>query len=137
MPRPTFSSKRPGSAGHSGNFFTNWLAGRKERRLQAEEEASRLITNKIAENENIIIDKLNSIDFLHSKLPKEELERKSIPYQSCGDLEFAAQRIVHLQRKIPHVIKMVIRKFDQKLLTLVLLFKQTVEQGDLRAAYAA
>lgn len=139
MPRPTLTTKRAGvsSVGHSSNPFTNWMENRKERRRQAEDEASRLITNKIAENENIIVDKLNSIDFFHSRLPKSVLEAKARPEQPCGDLEYAALGIVHMLRKNPQTIKMDIRKFDQKLLTLVLLFKQTVEQGDVRASYAA
>ncbi len=139
MPRPTLTTKNAGitSVGRSANPFTNWLENRKERRRQAEDEASRLITNKIAENENIIIDKLNSIDFLHSRLPQSVLEAKARPEQPYGDLEYAAQGIVHMLRKNPQTIKMDIRKFDQKLLTLVLLFKQTVEQGDVRASYAA
>lgn len=139
MPRPNLSAKRTGApnAGQSRNPFANWLENRKERRRQAEDEASRLITNKIAENENIIIDKLNSIDFFHSRLPKEVLEAKARPEQRYGDLEYAAQGIIHMLRKNPQTIKMDIRKFDQKLMTLVLLFKQTVEQGDVRAAYAA
>lgn len=138
MPRPDLSSRRTGvSTAKSNNPFANWLANRKERQRQAEDEASRMITNKIAENETIIIDQLNSIDFLHSKLPKSVLEAKSRPEQRYGDLEYAAQGVIHMLMKNPQIIKMDIRKFDQKLLTLVLLFKQTVEQGDVRAAYAA
>lgn len=139
MPRPTITPKNMGVSGGSQSRtpFLNWLGNRKERRCQAEEEASRLITNKIAENENVMIDKLSAIDFFHSKLPKDMLETKSRPEQPCGDLEYAAQGIIHMLRKNPQTIKMDIRKFDQKMLTLVLLFKQTVEQGDVRAAYAA
>lgn len=139
MPRPDLSSKSTGAStvAKSSNPLSNWLANRKERRRQAEEEASRLITNKIAENESVIIDKLNSIDFLHSKLPKAVLEAKARPEQRYGDLEYAAQGIIHMLLKNPQTIKMDIRKFDQKLLTLVLLYKQAIEQGDVRAAYAA
>lgn len=138
MPRPDLSARRTGtSTAKYSNPIANWIADRKERRRQAEDEASRLITNKIAENETIIMDKLNSIDFLHSKLPKSVLEAKSRPEQRYGDLEYAAHAIVRMLAKNPQVIKMDIRKFDQKLLTLVLLFKQSVEHGDVRAAYAA
>lgn len=137
MPRPIISKAGASSANQSSNPFTNWLNKRKERRLQAEDEASRLITNKIAENESIMVDKLNSIDFFHSRLPKEILEAKSDPEQPYGDLELATQMIIQKLTRNPQIIKMDIRKFDQKLLTLVLLFKQTVEQGDTRAAYAA
>ncbi len=140
MPRPNLSAKGRGPSGStSSNPFTSWLAGRKQRRMEAEEEAAKLITNAIVKNQNIIIDKLSSIDFLHSRLPQSVLTTVSNPEKqgNCCDLEYAAKVIVHLLVKDPQVIKMDIRKFDQKLLTLVLLFKQAVEQGDTRAAYAA
>lgn len=138
MPRPGSNMARGGSAAKtSANPFANWLAARKERQSQAEEQASRMITNRIAENESIIIDQLNSIDFLHSRLPAEVLNHKSKENRPCGDLEYAARGIVHILLKNPQTIKMDIRKIDQKLLTLVLLYKQAIEQGDERAAYAA
>lgn len=139
MARPTLNVKKAGASGavQSKNPLAAWINNRKERRRQAEDEASRLITNTIAENENIIVDKLSSIDFIHSRLPKSVLEAKANPNQPYGDLEYAAQGIIHMLRRNPQTVKMDIRKFDQKLLTLVLLFKQTVEQGDVRAAYAA
>lgn len=139
MARPTFNVKKAGASGNvqAKNPLAAWISNRKERRQQAEDEASRLITNKIAENENIIIDKLSSIDFIHSRLPKSVLEAKANPNQPYGDLEYAAQGIIHMLRKNPQTIKMDIRQIDQKLLTLVLLFKQAVEQGDVNAAYAA
>lgn len=136
MPRPEIS-RRGASGNQSANPFANWLRGRKERRREAEDEASRLITNKIAENESTIIDKLNSIDFLHSRLPKSVLDAKQRPDQPYGDLEYAARGIVHMLLKNPQTIKIDIRKFDQKLMTLVLMYKQAIEQGDIRAAYAA
>ncbi len=137
MPKPNRQNQTKAGGGRSSNPFINWLENRKERRRQAEDEAARLITNKIAENENIIVDKLSSIDFYNSRLPKAVLDAKSREEQPCGDLEYAARGIINMLRKNPQTIKMDIRKFDQKLLTLVLLFKQTVEQGDVRAAYAA
>lgn len=139
MPRPNLSAKGAGAsnASKSGNPFTNWLAKRKQRQMEAAEEAARMITNSIAKNQNTIIDQLSSIDFLHSKLPKSVLESKTNPNQKYCDLEYATQAIIHTLMRDPQVIKMDIRKFDEKLLTLVLLFKQAVEQGDVRAAYAA
>ena len=100
MPRPGSNMGRPGSAVKtSANPFANWLAARKERKNQAEEQASRMITNRIAENESIIIDQLNSIDFLHSRLPAEVLHAKSRETQPCGDLEYASRAIVHMLLK--------------------------------------
>ena len=108
MPRPNLNPKKAGVSSGSkyANPFVNWLANRQERRREAEDEASRLITNKIAENENIIIDKLESIDFFNSRLPKNVLESKSRPDQPCGDLEYAARGIVRMLRKNPQTIKM-------------------------------
>ena len=139
MPRPTLSARKPGAAGaeFSQNPITNWLEKRKERRIQAENESARLITNKIAHNENVIIDKLSSIDFFNSKLPKAVLEKKRQPEDRCCELEYATRAIVHAIRSNPQTIKMDIRKIDQKILTLVLLFKQAVELGDKESAYAA
>ena len=139
MPRPDFSARRtgPGAKAVSSNPFTAWIQGRKERRQEAQEQASRMITNQIAQNESTIIDQLSSIDFLHSRLPKNILEQKSRPNQPCCDLEYASRGIVHTLLSNPQTIKIDIRKLDEKMLTLAMLFKQAVEQGDTRAAYAA
>ena len=139
MPRPNLITKNAGisSTKKSSNPLRNWLENRKEQIRTAQEEASRLITNKIAENENIIIDRLTSVDFIKSALEPSVLEAKSRPEQPCGDLEYAARGIAQMMRKNPQTIKVDIRKFDEKLLALVLLFKQNVEYGNPRAAYAA
>ena len=137
MPSPLSSRGRGTNTSKSSNPFSNWMQKRKERRMEAEEEAAKLITNAIVKNQNAIIDKLSSIDFLHSRLPKSILEAKSSENQKYCDLELATKVIIQALVKDTQVIKMDIRKFDQKLLTLVLLFKQAVEQGDVRAAYAA
>lgn len=139
MPRPEFSARRtgPGAKVASSNPFVAWIQGRKERRQQAQEQASRMITNQIAQNESTIIDQLSSIDFLHSKLPDSVLKQKSRPNQPCCDLEYACRGIVHTLLANPQTIKIDIRKIDEKMLTLVMLLKQAVEQGDSRAAYAA
>lgn len=136
MPRPDLSA-RSATVARTGNPLTNWIAARKERRLDAEEKASRMITNKIAENEITIIDKLSNVDFLHSKLPKEVLEKKTKEEQPCGDLEYAVGGIIHMLKKNPQTVKVDIRKLDTKILTLVLMFKEAVEQGDKCAAYTA
>ena len=138
MPREfTAGRPGPGAKAATSNPFTAWLEARKERRREAQEQASRMITDQLARNESTIIDQLNSIDFLHSQLPKKVLEEKSRPNQSCCDLEFASRGIVHTLLSNPQTIKIDIRKLDEKMLTLAMLFKQSVEQGDTRAAYAA
>ena len=139
MARPDFNARRSNNAGanQSSNFISRWITERNERKKAAENEASRLITNKIAQNETTIIEKLNSIDFLNSNLPKEILEAKKNENQRYGDLQHAAKAIAAQLLNNPQPIKIAIRAIDEKLLTLVLLYKQAVEQGDVRAAYAA
>ncbi len=136
MPRPEYGTVGKGKK-KSLNPFTEWRERRKEAKKQAEEQAAKQITNDTARNENTIIDTLESIDFLHSKLRKEVLELKSNPDQPCGDLEYAKRAIVHLMTKNPHTSGMDLRKIDKELLILVIWFKQSVELGDERAAYAA
>ena len=139
MPRPDFTARRtePGAKAASSNPFTAWIQRRRERRQEAQEQASRMITNQIAQNESAIIDQLSSIDFLHSKLPESVLKQKSRPNQPCCDLEYASRGIVQTLLANPQTVKIDIRKLDEKMLTLAMLFKQAVEQGDSRAAYAA
>ena len=136
MPRPEFSS-RSSAKGGALNPFSSWRARRKEQKEKAEAEAARKITNDTAKNELAIIDTLAGIDFLHSPLPKAVLEAKMDPKQPCGDLEYAAHALQVDLRKNPQLVSADIRTFDEKLLTIALLFKQTVEHGDERAAYAA
>lgn len=96
-----------------------------------------MITNDTARNEAALVDTLASIDFLHSNLPKEVLEAKSDPARKCGDLEYASRALQQMLIKNPQTISVDLRGIDEKLLTLVILFKQAVEQGDEKAAYAA
>ena len=137
--RPTVSAKSAfgGTASQSQNPFIKWAENRKERRMQSEEAASRLIIDDTAKNEATIINKLESINFDTSKLPKEVLEYKSDPANKYGDLEMAAMALISKIRKNPQAITLDIRPFDQKLLTLVMMFKEAVEHGNTRAARAA
>lgn len=136
MPRPDFSKAKNGGVS-SRNPFAAWLAHRKEAKQAAAEQAAKAITNDTAKNEAAIVDKLASIDFLHSKLPKEVLEAKSDPNRPYGDLEYASRAIQKLLIKNPQSLSADIRPIDEKLLTLAILFKQSVEQGDEKAAFAA
>ncbi len=137
MGRPDFTARKAAADTKPSNPFAAWVRGRKERRREMEEQASRMITDEIAKNETTIIDQLNSIDFLHSRLPKSVLEEKTRKNQSCCDLEYACQAIIRKLLKEPQTIKTDIREIDRRLLTLTLLLKQAVEQGDTKAAYAA
>lgn len=136
MPRPDFSKSKNGGT-TSKNPFSAWAARRREAKQSAAEEASRLITNDTAKNESALVGTLASIDFLHSRLPKSALEAKSDPKHSCGDLEFAARGIQQKLIKNPQTISVDLRPIDEKLMTLAVLFKQAVEQGDEQAAFAA
>lgn len=100
-------------------------------------DAARKITNDTSKNENAIIDTLAGIDFLHSPLPPAVLEAKTDPRQPMGDLEYAARALQNDIAKNPQLVSADIRKFDEKLLAIALLFKQSVEHGDERASYAA
>lgn len=138
MPRPSQSNNGLSSkVGESKNPIANWLASFEARRREARNEAAKLITNEAAKNQNMICDKLLAINFDKSALPKEILEQRSLPDQKLCDLEVAAISLANDLRSDTQVMKVDIRKFDQKLLTLVLMFKEAVEQGDPRAAYAA
>ena len=138
MGRPTdFSSRRSGGKAAPSNPFAAWIEGRKQRQFDAREKAAKMITNTIAKNEATIVDQLNSVDFLHSRLPESVLTKKSRPGQTCSDLEYATKAIINMLLTNPQTIKTDIREIDKRLLTLVLLFKQAVEQGDKKAAYTA
>lgn len=130
---------RPGAT--SGKSSSSPLASFKERREAKKrdklEQAARLITNKTAENENKMADLLGGIDFIHSKLPKEVLDFKTNPNQKYGDLEYTVLAIRNLIITNPQDLRMDIRKIDERILALVLMLKEAVEQGDTNAAYTA
>ena len=135
MPRPEFST-RPGRTSKSKGI-SGWIQGRKERKKALAEQTARIITDDTAKNETAIIDTLSSIDFIHSRLPEEVLEAKSNPNRPCGDLEYASKAICRMLLKNPQTLSLDLRKLDEKLLTISMLFKQSIEQGDKRAAFAA
>lgn len=135
MPRPELNHRNMSTK--SRNPFSAWMARRRENKEALAAAAAKQITDDIAANEMTIVDTLASIDFLHSKLPKEVLELKSDPNQPVGDLEYASRALQNLIIKNPQTVTVDIRSFDEKLLILAKLFKQSVEQGDERAALAA
>ena len=135
MPRPELNHRNMSTK--SRNPFSAWMARRRENKEALAAAAAKQITDDIAANEMTIVDTLASIDFLHSKLPKEVLDVKSDPNQPVGDLEYASRALQNLIIKNPQTVTVDIRSFDEKLLILAKLFKQSVEQGDERAALAA
>lgn len=136
MPRPEINRSKNGAT-KSKNPLAAWAARRKEAKEAAAEEAAQKITNDTAKNEAAFVETLASIDFLHSKLPKEALEAKSDPNRPYGDLEYCARAMQQMLIKNPQTLSVDLRPIDEKLMNLVILFKQAVEQGDEKAAFAA
>lgn len=132
MPRPTHS-KTGGSTSKFSNPFSNWRARREAKQMQAQEAAAKAITDDTANNEQLIVDTLRGIDFLHSKVDT----KKSDENQRCGDLEYAARAMAQHILKNPQTIQVDLRPIDAKLLALVNAFKDAVECGYPRAAAAA
>ena len=135
MPKPEFSTRPSRTSKSKG--ISGWIQGRKERKKALAEQTAKIITDDTAKNETAIIDTLSSIDFIHSRLPEEVLEAKSNPNRPCGDLEYASKAICRMLLKNPQTLSLDLRKLDEKLLTISMLFKQSIEQGDKRAAFAA
>lgn len=137
MPNYRNAPRRQGSAGKNESGLSSWFKKREQRKQEIREEAAKLVTNKLADNERKFVDLLGSIDFRNSRIPKEILDNKTKETQPCGDLEFFVRGLIsHLQRN-PQVIKSDIRSIDEKIMAIILLFRQSIEQGDVRAAYAA
>lgn len=132
MPRPT-QGRTSGTATKRSNPFSNWRARREAKQLQAQEAAAKVITDDTANNEQLIVDTLRGIDFLHSTVDT----KKSDENQRCGDLEYAARAMVQHILKNPQTIQADMRPIDTKLLALVGAFKEAVECGYPRAANAA
>lgn len=135
--RPGSDAWKAGASKKSVNPFSAWRERRKEQQREMEESVARKVTDDTAHNESLMIEELSSIDFAHSRLSQKDLERKSNPKQPCGDLEYAARYLQQLLLKDPQIIQMDIRKIDEKLINLAMLFRQAVEQGDKHMAYAA
>lgn len=131
MARPELHSAR------KGNPVSGWFAGRKERRRQAEEEASRAITNEIAKNETVLTDRLSSINFRHSRLPESVLTQKTDEDQKVCDLEYMVRGMVQELNRQPQAIQVDIRPIDTELHKLAGMLAEAVDQGQTRAAYVA
>lgn len=133
MPRPAAVKQHTANQ----NPLAAWLENREQRRREAEEQAAKQITDDMAHNEQKIVEVLEQIDFMHSPIPREVLDTKQNEKQPCGDLEYGARAAVHYVNRYPLMIKADLRPLDIKLLLLAGYFKQSVEYGNQRAAYAA
>lgn len=137
MPRPSHQAGSPRASQTESRFFvTKLLRNREERRRQKQEQAAKAITNNRAENENMIIDTLASINFVRSEIPAEILDHKSNPEQPWGDLEFGARAIQSMLKNAPN-FTVNTTVIDEKLLQLAYEFKNAVATGNVKAAYAA
>ena len=138
MPRP---GQAPKSARTSNRKFNNplsrWLDERKAKQKNLEEQAVRMISNKIEDNALKLMDELGSVDFIHSGLPESVLTNYAEgPYAIC-QLEWDTRALIQMIRNARQNINMDIRSIDEKLMTLVLMFKQFVAHGDVMASQMA
>lgn len=148
--RTNTGAKKPGTKKFN-NPLSRWLESRKQKQKDLEEQAVRLVTNKIEDNSLTLVDKLNSVDFFHSRLPDDVLRDRRMEYDrlmaedkpeeaikilqpDICDLEWNTRALIQsIQRDRQH-INMDIRPIDEKLMTLVLMFQQFVAHGDVVAA---
>ena len=128
MPRYTSSSRKAYSS-----LFQAW----RDRRSEKEDEHAREVLNAAAGAENALISELDSIDFLHSRLPKDFLLASSDPDRKMGDLEFARLKLINALKTAQAAPRVDLRPLDEKLLLLAGKFKYAVEKGDRNASIAA
>ena len=116
-------------------FFNSLSKRRGAREAQARNQSSK----KIQVNTRTLIDELSSVDFLHTGLPEYVLndrrDEDMLP-QICT-LEWDCISLIQLLRNDCQEITMDIRPIDEKLMTLVLMFKQHVALGEVTAARTA
>ncbi|MBQ6018513.1 MAG: hypothetical protein IKH82_01770 [Clostridiales bacterium] len=118
------------------SFWKDWKEKREAKKQERQEEAVRATTDKIAENENKIIGVLESVDFLHSKLPDYILEQKTVEDHPYGDLEYAAKALALFMKKNPQDVILDIREIDEKILALAYMFRDAVKNGEPNTAQA-
>ena len=134
MPKPVASSR---SNKGRDNSLTSWWKNRKERKKAEAEEAAAKIIDNAAKNENTFCTVLQGIRFDKSKLPESMLEAKSNEKQPCGDLEYTARWLEQELRRNTQPVTMDVGPLDRNLYQIILRFKEAVEQGYVREAYAS
>lgn len=135
MARP--GSKTNKTASNSGGIFGWWKQSREEKKQDALERYARGISQETAKNEANMIEALGSIDFLHSNLPEEALEQRAKPEQPYGDLEYTVLSIMKILKMNPLDVTINVVELDKRLMILINMLKEAVEQGDREAAFAA
>lgn len=115
----------------------SWKEARNSRKQQAIERAAQEITESIAKNESKMIDALFAIDYANSNLPEEVLEKKTVETQNCGDLQYVTERIGRDLQTKPLISRVDINEIDKRLLALIYLMQEAVNQGNANMANAA
>lgn len=121
------------------NPLKEWRERRVAEQKALEDQAVQKVTNKIETNALTLIDELSSVDFIHSGLPEYVLQDRKdeeVLPQICS-LEWDTRSLIQLIRDDRQSINMDIRPIDEKLMSLVLMFKQYVAHGDVMAARIA
>lgn len=117
-------------------FWKEWKEKREAKKREREEQVARATTDKIAENENTIVSVLESVDFIHSKLPEAVLEFKTNEEHAYGDLEYATKALIAFLKKNPQDVLIDIREIDEKILALAIMFREAVQNGEAKTADA-
>ncbi len=134
MPKPVASSRN--NRGRE-NTLTSWWKNRKERKKAEAEEAAAKIIDNAAKNENTFCTVLQGIRFDKSKIPADKLNFKSNEKQPCGDLEHTARWLEQELMRNTQPVTMDVSILDRTLYQIILRFKEAVEQGYVREAFAA
>lgn len=128
MPKPRTGNSNTSIASQSSNPFKSLSAMLQGRKREKQELAAREVSEDMVKNGQTIIRILGQIDFDHSELPKEILEKKSSENQPCGDLECTAM-IVERELLNAPVFLTDLRELDSRLIKIAYHFKEAVEKG--------
>ena len=136
QPLDPFQAERP------LNPFKAWAASREEKRNREEAEAAKKIANETAYNEKAIADTLLGVSFIHSRLPQEVLNQRTLREDQndndpCCDLEHNARELAREIADQQQTLQVDLRSIDQQLLVLAQRFQEAVEKGYKTAAFAA
>ena len=132
----------PFQAGRPLNPFKAWAASREEKRNREEAEAAKKIANETAYNEKAIADTLLGVSFIHSRLPQEVLNQRTLRENQndndpCCDLEHNARELAREITDQQQTLQVDLRSIDQQLLVLAQRFQEAVEKGYKTAAFAS
>jgi hypothetical protein len=133
MPKPRTGKTNTGSGSQSSNPIKALLNQIKEKKRQRQEMAAREVSDDMVKNGQTIIRILGQIDFDHSGLPKEILEKKSSELQPCGDIECTVMIIEQELMNAPSFITD-LRELDERLIKIAYHFSEAVEKGNVEQA---